>query len=409
MSGHSNSGTTYNVSVTAQPSNPAQHCVVTGGSGNVTNANITSIGVSCKNVGKYVFVANPFDGNTGGGSVAAFAINPYTGVLTAATGSPYAAPGGDLSPFSVALDPAGGKLYVANSGSRSISTYAITGGALTPDSVSPVSTGAVTNIPLSLAMAASATGGPYLYAGSDNANANGTLEGFSVTGGLSALSGSPFSSNPASTLNTPFGLVVDSTNKFVYAADVYSGTVASFSIGSGGNLTELGSSPDTTLSAPYGVAAYPSGSYVYVTNQVTGNPGSVNLYSYNATTGALAFVQQYTVGGGPEGVTVDPSGAFLYVSNATDGTVWAFTINPANGHLSSVTGSPYITTGTASQSTPTALAVDPSSQFLYVANGDSGTISAFRINSTTGALTTIPGSPFTCILSGGGPAAIVIQ
>jgi hypothetical protein len=40
-------GTTYNVSVAANPSNPTQTCLVASGSGTVTNANVTNIAVTC--------------------------------------------------------------------------------------------------------------------------------------------------------------------------------------------------------------------------------------------------------------------------------------------------------------------------------------------------------------------------
>jgi len=41
------SGTSFAVTVAAQPSNPAQTCVVSNGTGQVTNAAVTSITVSC--------------------------------------------------------------------------------------------------------------------------------------------------------------------------------------------------------------------------------------------------------------------------------------------------------------------------------------------------------------------------
>ena len=41
------SGSTFNVTVFSQPSNPAQTCVVTAGSGTVASANVTSVVVTC--------------------------------------------------------------------------------------------------------------------------------------------------------------------------------------------------------------------------------------------------------------------------------------------------------------------------------------------------------------------------
>src|SRR6202011_4392309 len=41
------SGNTYNVTVTLQPSSPAQMCVLSNPGGAVTNANVTSVQVTC--------------------------------------------------------------------------------------------------------------------------------------------------------------------------------------------------------------------------------------------------------------------------------------------------------------------------------------------------------------------------
>lgn len=45
------SGQSYAVTVFTQPSNPVQNCTVTGGSGTVTNANVSNITVSCSTLG----------------------------------------------------------------------------------------------------------------------------------------------------------------------------------------------------------------------------------------------------------------------------------------------------------------------------------------------------------------------
>src|SRR5262249_28746526 len=74
------SGGAYNVTVQTQPTNPAQICKVTsGGSGNITTADVTNVAVSCVNVGRFVFVANRYDGVNG--DVSAFTIDQSTGAL----------------------------------------------------------------------------------------------------------------------------------------------------------------------------------------------------------------------------------------------------------------------------------------------------------------------------------------
>ncbi|MFI4869912.1 MAG: lactonase family protein, partial [Steroidobacterales bacterium] len=262
------SGTNYAVTVATQPTGPAQFCTVTAGSGTVTNATVSNINVSCKNTGKFVFVANPVD-NSNVGSVAAFTIDPTSGALTAATGSPYAETGTDTNPTGLALDPGGAFLYVANAGSADVSTYGIgPGGVLTPDVQTPASSGASTNQPLSLAIDPT---GPYLYVGS-NDTPNGTLEAYTVsnTGVLAPVTGVLSTSTYASG-NEPFTLAVDSTNSFLYAPNVFDNAIVGNTINAGGTLTALGSSP-VTLANAYAVAAYPTGQFVYVTDAPTPTP-----------------------------------------------------------------------------------------------------------------------------------------
>lgn len=399
-----NSGIGYNVTVTTQPTGPAQFCTVTGGVGTVTNATVNNINVSCKNVGRRVFVANPFDSTNG--SVAAFTINPATGALTAVAGSPFLSGGPDFGPTALALDPSGNFLYVANQGTpppaatpvgAGISTYSIAGnGVLTADSVvgSPFSTGGVQNSPDALVIDPA---GPYLYAASNDAP-TGTVEGFSIAAGILT----PLNSQTSG--NVPFSIAIDTTNHVVWAPNVFDGAISEFTLTAGAL-----SAPNYSgaLTNPFAVAVDPTGTYVYITDNTA---NTVTEFTYSTITGSLTAGAGITTGAAsvPTGIAIDPSGAFLYVSDSGTGKVSAFTINPANGHLTAIAGSPFTASGTASPTTPTALAVDPSSQFLYVANGDAGTISVFKITAGTGVLTAV-NLAVNCISAGGGPQAIIIQ
>jgi 6-phosphogluconolactonase (cycloisomerase 2 family) len=411
LSGHSNSGTTYNVSVTTQPSNPAQHCVVTGGSGNVTTANITTIGVSCRNVGKYVFVANPYDGAQG--TVAAFSIAPTTGFLNPVAGSPYMPGGVETAPAALAVDTANGiYLYVADSGSADVSTWGIgPGGVLTQDvgGASPASTGDSTNAPYSLAFDSAGI----LYAGSYDANSpnagvppmGGQIEGFAVSNGaLTALTSSPYY-----TTYPQHSLALDPSDQFLYAPNFGDGTIWEFDIANDGSLTRF-AYDGATLRSPYAVAVDPTALFVYATDNGYSGGSTANTvaeYSYDGTTGILTHVTSYNTGSQPQAIAIDPIGTFLYVSNSGDGTVSAFTIN--SGALTAVAGSPFTASGTASTNVQTALAIDPSGQYLYVANGDAGTISVFTISAGTGVLVKAEADVPCISSSSGGPSAIVIQ
>ncbi|MBZ5661291.1 MAG: lactonase family protein [Acidobacteriia bacterium] len=62
-----------------------------------------------------------------------------------------------------------------------------------------------------------------------------------------------------------------------------------------------------------------------------------------------------------------------------------FSIDPTNGNLSAISGSPFAT-GTG----PTSFAFEPSGKFAYVTNELAGTLSGYSLNASTGALTVLP-------------------
>jgi 6-phosphogluconolactonase (cycloisomerase 2 family) len=430
-----NSGTNYNVTVTTQPSTPAQFCTVTGGAGTVTTQNVATISVSCKNVGQFVWVTNPFD-SSGNGSLAAFNINATTGALTPATGSPYTSSNNtstEYQPYAIVADPSGLFVYVANSGCvtytngipgelpcvTSAGTVGIHGvnsdGSLSIDAQSPVlmsGNGTATATPDTSVQPFSLTvnpTGPYLYVGTfDSAalpSSVNLIEGFSIStpGTLSALTGSPYADgyNPSS------NLVVDYTNSYLYSANPLDNSLYGFCMCNAGALTPNSSSPYFSVANPYAEAASPTGAYLYVADNIV---NKLYVFSYDGS-GNLNAVANYPVGSAPEGIAIDPTGKFLYVTNSGAGTVSGFTIN-SNGTLVSMGSAFTATTYGASTTTPTAIAVDPSSQFVYVANGDAGTMTAFKIGAN-GALSPVGGSlgsaTVSTILGGGGPSSIAIR
>ena len=95
---------------------------------------------------------------------------------------------------------------------------------------------------------------------------------------------------------------------------------------------------------------------------------------------------------GTDSVTVDPFGKFAYVASSglfdTDGSVDIYTINATTGALTY--------TGAIDGNSPdfccfNSVAVDPSGKFAYVADGGGGSnsVAMYTINATTGALTSI--------------------
>jgi 6-phosphogluconolactonase (cycloisomerase 2 family) len=79
------------------------------------------------------------------------------------------------------------------------------------------------------------------------------------------------------------------------------------------------------------------------------------------------------------------------VRSGNVGDIVGYTINPANGNLTSAVGSPY-----AAGNQPFSISLDTQNQILYAINNQSNDISTFSVSPTTGVLTglhTAPGYP----------------
>src|SRR5262249_29804339 len=94
----------------------------------------------------------------------------------------------------------------------------------------------------------------------------------------------------------------------------------------------------------------------------------------------------------------DPAGRFFYINNNGDQNTSAFTINPANGALTAVQGSPF-NTGKYGD-----MAIDPSGRFLLGAGFLNKNLEAYAISST-GVLTFVNRVCFTS--AGGGCAGVI--
>ena len=187
--------------------------------------------------GKFLYVSLFYD-PTGG--IAAYTINPSTGVLTPMLGSPFSTltNGG---PTGLAVHPNGKFLYIAMSGpvfsgpsynqivAESIDTST---GALSPVPGSPFAAGGSAPGPLAMDPT-----GKFLYCGNSNTGFNdATVSAFTVdasTGGLTPISGSPYSTG-----GSPSTFVVNSTSAVLYAS-IYNSNVLAFTIGRGGALTQV--------------------------------------------------------------------------------------------------------------------------------------------------------------------------
>jgi 6-phosphogluconolactonase (cycloisomerase 2 family) len=383
-------GQAYDVAVITQPTNPSQTCLVANGQGTIGNANITNVQVACTtHISRYAYVAN---GSSN--SISAYTIDAASGGLTPAANLPVSAAG----PYFVAMDPFSRYLYVTNSGSNSLSVYAIDAGngALTAVGGSPFPTGSNPN---SVSVHPSGT---LVYVTNQS---DATISAYAqdpASAALTAVPGSPFpsGSNPAC-VTAP-----DYTNplfdEFVYAGagsnSIWAYTIVTQGTALSGALKPMAGTPFAAGSHPVSMAADPAGNFFFVAN---GGDGTVSAYSVDPASGSLTPIagSPFAAGRSPASAAVDPLGRYLYVANRSDGTISAYRIDA--GALRAVAGSPF-TAGSG----PSSVAVDNLGQFLFVVNDGSNDISAYAINAATGALAPIAGSPFA---SGSGPTSIVLS
>jgi 6-phosphogluconolactonase (cycloisomerase 2 family) len=124
---------------------------------------------------------------------------------------------------------------------------------------------------------------------------------------------------------------------------------------------------------------------------VTLGAGGLETYTFDSTSGALTFAGHKASGATlyqDIGLTIDPESKYIFETETVASAVRVFTINTTTGGFTEVAGSPY-TVGTG----PSAVLVSSDSSHVYVANQSSNNISGFTLG-TGGALTAISGSPF---------------
>jgi 6-phosphogluconolactonase len=308
---------------------------------------------------KYLYVSNSRSND-----VSAFAVDAGSGALTAVPGSPFVA---GMSPRAVAVFTStacsvrGGhcsileNLYVANSGSDTVSAYQIdqSNGRLAPIASYATGTGPS-------AMAVVGPGAPYLpYLYVANTGGSNDISAFRIdgfSGGLNPVLGSPFAAN-----GNVSSLAFGTGDAFQYPPGASNGSPAFkgllyAAIASGGTARIMGFS----IHPPMGDAN--DGALT----SLSGFPYDLPSCNY---------------------IVADQTGAYLYASAGTK--VFGFSIDKQTGALSSLPGSPFAVGGTAD-----SVSIDPANQFLYVTNRSAGTVTGFKLNAATGELTAMPSSPF---------------
>ncbi len=363
------SGAAYDVTVKTQPSAPAQTCSVGNGTGTIGAENVVNIRIECA-------LHFAYAANAGDNSLSVYAIDSFTGTLTA-VGAPVAT---GTSPYAITGSPDRQHVYVVNQVSNDISAYAVnsTSGALTP------------------------------------------------------IAGSPFGAG-----TDPQALAFDPSGAHLYVANNGSNNISAYAVNaSTGALTPLSTATYATGAGPSAVSIDHSGKFVFVADN--GGSNNISVFAITAGTGALTPVagSPFDAGDNPRSLVLSAIGGFAYTANfnGTNSTISGFHVDPSTGALTALTGSPFalavsnyigiysghgnslfVTTGdgvagyfvlqtgllqaspdysAASGINAYSVTVDQSHARLYVTNDGAASVSAFQIDDVGGSLIPVPGSPF---------------
>jgi YVTN family beta-propeller protein len=350
-----------------------------GGNSNTATFTITAGGVSPQSIavdrtGKFAYVANEGCGDSTFGNVSMYTIDSSTGAL-ASIGPPVAS--NDEGGHSVTVDPFGKFAYVANWGegdtAGSISAYSIdatTGGLTHTGTINGACPGLCG--PYSVAVDPS---GKFVYVANEAGFVPTNVSIFTINATTGALTSTGTIAGGRS-----ISVTVDPIGRFAYVTTSSeppgsTGNVSMYAINATtGALMSVGTSVAGT--DPAAVAVDPLGKFAYVANF---GSNDVSMYTINATTGALESIGTIAAGTGPSSVAVDSTGKFAYVTNSGSNNVSMYTIDALTGALT-LTGT--IPAGSA----PTSIAI-ASGKFVYVANSASNNVSMYTVNPITGALT----------------------
>ncbi len=239
--------------------------------------------IAVDNGAHFVYVTNSVSNTISGYSVG------VSGALTAVSGSPFSNSGAGAR--SIAIDPRGKFVYVANAQSNTVSTYEIDAGTGSLQFVGDNGTGTLP------AGVTANFDGKYLYVlnqSSENISAYGID---TVTGLLLSLPRSPFGGAGSSN-----SIVADSLGKRLYVGDL-TAIIGYRSFDNRGSLGMLPGSPFDGVSGAYGLSIDLSVSFLYAANN-TGN--TISGFQLDRTSGNLTQLPDspYPAGRSPTSITV---------------------------------------------------------------------------------------------------------
>jgi 6-phosphogluconolactonase (cycloisomerase 2 family) len=378
-------GKAYAVTVSAQPTSPAQTCTVTAGSGTVAAANVTNVSIAC--VTGAVTVGGTISGLTAsglmlqdnGGDTLTVAANAttFTFATPVKTGAAYA--------VTVSTQPTGETCTVSG-GSGTAGATAVTTVSIVCSSVTVTVGGTISGLAASglilqdnagdnLTVAAGATTFTFATPVSEGATYSVTVLTQPTSAPLETCTVTAGGSGTAAATNITSVVVSCVPATFSVGGTITGLTGAGLVLqdNGGDNLTVAANAGTFTFATPLPVGS------TYAVTVATQPTGPTEVCTVANGTGAISVGNITSVT-----VTCTSVGRYVYVVNQTDnggnGDVAAFSINSSSGALTAI-GSPV-----TADTTPTGIAIDTAGQFAYVSNKASSSVSFFDIGAN-GALT----------------------
>jgi 6-phosphogluconolactonase len=376
-------GASYAVTVTTQPTTPLQSCIVTNGTGAIAGAN-AEISVACTTTpARFLFVQNVQSSQP---CITTATIDSDSGALTPIAPPPLC---GLLAGSSMAVDLRGKFLYMTPPGGQ-IGTFE---GFIIDQSTGAVSSNFEQEIEEPRTLATDPSGKFLIVAHDGPGGLDGGVEALTIdsaTGAVTAASGS--NSVNFNNFHPNFtAVVVDPLDRFVYVPLDFSSVIPLTFDSNTGALSNA-ATPAVLSENTAWLAADPSGRFLYVGSFPDSSDAStISAFNVDPSNGTLTPIPgsppAITVGFAPT-AAIDPSGQYLYLANGdTAGQISAYAIDHNSGQLTPINGSPFST-----GASPSSIVIEPLGRFVYVS--DASGVSAFSIDSANGSLTPINGSPF---------------
>ena len=386
-------GTAYTVSVLTQPSNPAQSCTVSGASGTVGSANVTSVSVACTTFD--FSVGGSISGLTGSGLV----LKDNGGDALTVTANaksfvfPTAIASGAAYAVSVATEPSGETCTVTNGsgtvGADNVTTVSIacttgSGGGTTKYTVGGTISGLTS---AGLVLADNVGDHLTVMAGAKSFTLPTSFAGGSAyTVSVSTQPSSPAQTCTVANGSGTVGAVNVTTVAITCSAPLYTVGGSISGLTSGGLVLQDNAGDNLTVPANATTFTFATGlktGATYAATILTQPSAPAEVCTLTNGSGTIASSNITNIS-----VSCVRIGQFVFVANSIDGVnsngdISAFAINPLNGTLTAVAGSPFAM-GT-NDMYPTAIAIDRNGH-VFVSNGHSTDVAVLDIGSN-GALT----------------------